>query len=123
MQAFGAELIQQFVLHVQGYAELLFRWKLYHKRLELLKSVNRHIKSRDGDDRHAIGNENHLILLLYLTVSPGLVRTCTRCIMVLPEKVNACPSCGNPCSMASCTICRLPVKGRHHLDVLLVSPI
>lgn len=56
MQAFSPELIEQFVFHVQTYAEMLFRWKLFHKRLELLKSVNRNITSRDGDGRHAIGN-------------------------------------------------------------------
>ncbi|KAF9467004.1 hypothetical protein BDZ94DRAFT_1250295 [Collybia nuda] len=94
-QIFSPDLIEQFVSHVQSYAELLFRWELFHKRLELLKSVNKHITSRDGDDRHSI----------------GLVRTCTRCTMILPDRVNACPSCGNPCSMANCTICRLPVKG------------
>lgn len=67
MQAFSPELMEQFVSHVQSYAELLFRWKLFHKRLELLKSVNRNITSRDGDDRHAIGNTNYLNGALFLT--------------------------------------------------------
>lgn len=123
MQAFSTELIEQFVSHVQSYAEMLFRWELFHKRLELLKSVNRNITSRDGDDRHAIGYSN---LLEWCSISDtrnvGLVRTCTRCTIVLPDKVNACPSCGNPCSMASCTICRLPVKGRRHFGMMSVSP-
>lgn len=40
-----------------------------------------------------------------------LARACTQCSMILPPKITICPSCDNPCSMPSCTICRLPVKG------------
>ena len=41
---FTPQLIEQLKLNVYYYAELLFRWQMYHKRLELLKAVNR----RDG---------------------------------------------------------------------------
>lgn len=41
---FTPQLIEQLKLNVYHYAELLFRWQIYHKRLELLKAVNR----RDG---------------------------------------------------------------------------
>jgi len=41
---FSPQLIEQLKLNVYYYAELLFRWQMYHKRLELLKAVNR----RDG---------------------------------------------------------------------------
>jgi len=41
---FTPQLIEQFKLNVYHYAELLFRWQFYDKRLELLKAINR----RDG---------------------------------------------------------------------------
>jgi hypothetical protein len=31
---------EQLILHVLAYAEVLFRWKLLHKRIELLKAVD-----------------------------------------------------------------------------------
>ena len=31
---------EQLVMHVLAYAEVLFRWKLLHKRIELLKAVD-----------------------------------------------------------------------------------
>lgn len=90
-----SDLIEQFVTHVRVYGDLLYRWGLHHKRLEKSKPIGQHIARRYGTQGHDI----------------GLALTCTRCSMILPVKVAACPSCGNPCSMASCTICRLPVKG------------
>lgn len=65
-EIFSVHLMEQFVYHVQAYAEILFRWKLYHKRLELLKSVNRGELSRDSD-QHGIGG------LMTLTISAVLV--------------------------------------------------
>jgi len=41
---FTPQFIEQLKLNVYHYAELLFRWQIYHKRLELLKAVTR----RDG---------------------------------------------------------------------------
>lgn len=36
---FDPQLVEQFKLNIYVYAELLFRWQLLHKRLELLKAV------------------------------------------------------------------------------------
>jgi hypothetical protein len=38
------QLLEQFVQHVLVYAEMLFGWQLFHKRVELLKSVNQEIQ-------------------------------------------------------------------------------
>ncbi|KAF8060765.1 hypothetical protein FPV67DRAFT_1423352 [Lyophyllum atratum] len=88
-------LLEQLRLHIHVYADLLCRWELYHKRLELLKSVKRETAPVESSRMHTI----------------GLVRTCSRCTMPLPQNVNQCPSCSAHFLMAKCTICRLPVKG------------
>lgn len=36
---FDATMIHQFNCNVYAYCELLFRWQMYNKRLELLKAV------------------------------------------------------------------------------------
>ncbi|KAF8885596.1 hypothetical protein BD779DRAFT_1532626, partial [Infundibulicybe gibba] len=95
---FELGMVQQFICHIQIYSEILFNWQLFHKRLELLKVAHNQIPGQEASSDH------HL----------GLVQACTRCKMIIPHKVNACPSCGNPCSMANCSICRLPVKGLSH---------
>ncbi|KAF8168512.1 hypothetical protein B0H34DRAFT_685839 [Crassisporium funariophilum] len=94
---FDPQLVQQFRLNVYVYAEILFRWQLFHKRLELLKAVNQQEASLVKMEPHRI----------------GLLRLCARsdCRMVLPDKSNICQYCGSSSSKASCTICRLPVKG------------
>ncbi|KAG5734715.1 hypothetical protein E4T56_gene8979 [Termitomyces sp. T112] len=92
---FNENFLEQLRLHVRFYADLMCRWQLYHKRLELLKSVKKQTTPLDKNRK--------------LTI--GLVRTCTRCMMALPPNANHCPSCTAPCSMAKCSICRLPVKG------------
>jgi hypothetical protein len=33
--------MEQFKLNIYAYAELLFRWQLFHKRLELLNAVGK----------------------------------------------------------------------------------
>jgi hypothetical protein len=38
------QLLRQFVGHVLVYADMLFGWQLYHKRVELLKSVNQEVQ-------------------------------------------------------------------------------
>ncbi|KAF8972462.1 hypothetical protein BDZ97DRAFT_1781105 [Flammula alnicola] len=95
---FESQLIEQFKLNVYVYAELLFRWQMYHKRLELLKAVHQQ------DSLLTAQTELHRI---------GLHRICTRsdCKTLLPEKAHVCPQCNTLCPMPACTICRLPVKG------------
>lgn len=36
--------------------------------------------------------------------------------MLLPEKARTCPACNTFCSLPTCTICRLPVKGMLSAD-------
>ena len=94
---------------------MLFRWKLFNKRLELLKAVNRRDPHHDKSEPHKIGTINSLSFL-YRLITGGftdLVRVCSRvdCKAILPDKAIACHHCGLPCLMAGCTVCRLPVKG------------
>jgi len=94
---FDPQLMEQFKLNIYVYAELLFRWQLFHKRLELLKAVGQ----QDG----VISNtEPHRI---------GLLRLCSRndCRAILPKHSNICKHCSAACPMPRCTICRFPVKG------------
>lgn len=126
---FTPQLIEQLKLNVYHYAELLFRWQIYHKRLELLKAVTR----RDGPlvpirtEVNRIGMFHSVTCFgrqrLNGSFSLGLHRICPRadCKMLLPERVHICPYCNAPCSMPACTVCRLPVKGLYQL-FLSVNP-
>ncbi|KAF7354044.1 WD-REPEATS-REGION domain-containing protein [Mycena venus] len=92
--AFPAEKITEFMNHVYIYADVLFSWQLFHKRLELLKSVNYTDTAANGE-QHGI----------------GMIRTCTTCGEMVEQGKNACRNCARPCGMPHCTVCRLPVKG------------
>lgn len=54
---FDADFIEQLRLNIYYYAELLFRWQLYYKRLELLKVGNRQdiLTTSDKAGPHRIG--------------------------------------------------------------------
>lgn len=108
---FDRSEIQQFLNSVYAYAEVLFSWQLYHKRLELLKAVHGQEMSWD------IGQ--HEI---------GIVHRCTvfGCQGDIPHGVSVCTSCSHRAMMPSCSVCRLPVKGLsrscvHCLHVLHIS--
>ncbi|KAF7373833.1 WD-REPEATS-REGION domain-containing protein [Mycena sanguinolenta] len=92
--AFPAERMTDFVKHISIYADVLFSWQLFHKRLELLKSVN-HIDTLSDSAQHEI----------------GMIRSCTTCGEVVEQGKNSCRNCSRPCSTPHCTVCRLPVKG------------
>ena len=47
--------MEQFKLNIYAYAELLFRWQLFHKRLELLKVVGRQDGLTSNAEPHRIG--------------------------------------------------------------------
>ncbi|KAJ6608856.1 hypothetical protein B0H10DRAFT_513883 [Mycena sp. CBHHK59/15] len=93
---FPSEQMAQFLEHIRIYADVLFSWQLFHKRLELLKSIN-HPEVIVDSAQHDI----------------GLVRTCTECKLhpVVEHGKNACSNCFHACGMPHCTVCRLPVKG------------
>ncbi|KAG6909082.1 hypothetical protein DXG01_002063 [Tephrocybe rancida] len=52
---FNAAFLEQLRLHVRFYADLMCRWQLYHKRLELLKSVKRQLTPLDKNRKLTIG--------------------------------------------------------------------
>ncbi|KAG6873263.1 hypothetical protein C0995_001037 [Termitomyces sp. Mi166 len=52
---FNESFLEQLRLHVRFYADLMCRWQLYHKRLELLKSVKRQIAPLDKNRKLTIG--------------------------------------------------------------------
>jgi hypothetical protein len=60
---FDAKFIEQFRLNVYYYAELLFRWQLYYKRLELLKAVDKQdiLAPSDKVGPHRIGMSSDVI--------------------------------------------------------------
>ncbi|KAJ6537274.1 hypothetical protein DFH09DRAFT_1369220 [Mycena vulgaris] len=95
-EAFPAEKMVEFLNHVHIYADVLFSWQLYHKRLELLKSVSHHDTVVDVA-QHGI----------------GLMRSCAKCKEVIEQGKTVCPNptCSRPCGMPQCTVCRLPVRG------------
>ncbi|KAJ7292557.1 hypothetical protein C8J57DRAFT_1490063 [Mycena rebaudengoi] len=94
---FPPEQITQFREHVRIYADVLFGWQLYHKRLELLNSIQS-LDAITDIRQHDI----------------DLVRMCTYCRrvpVVVEHGKNTCPECLRRCGPPRCTICRLPVKG------------
>lgn len=95
---FNPNLIRQFYAHVEAYAELLFRWQLLEKRLELLKSVPPRRNGLADPVQHKL----------------GLVSRCTRCSGEFSRDTSAgkiCPNCLNTKILPNCTVCRLPVRG------------
>ncbi|KAJ2912007.1 hypothetical protein MD484_g8411, partial [Candolleomyces efflorescens] len=94
---FSPEILQQMRRHVLIYAELLFRWQLYNKRVELLNAIDRPRAELEREE------EQHRI---------GLMRMCPRpdCRMLLDAKTRSCLQCNASAPLPRCTICRLPVK-------------
>ena len=129
---FDAEMIHQFRYNVYAYCELLFRWQMYNKRLELLKAVtvnqsNSFLSDNKKAEVHRIGPyslysyQPTIFLSDWVNCHIGLDRICVRgdCKTVLPEKARTCPQCNTFCSLPTCTICRLPVKGMPSTTLLL----
>lgn len=57
---------EQLILHVLAYAEVLFRWKLLHKRIELLKAVDPFLRSlRDPSSLNVDHSELGVPFLLF----------------------------------------------------------
>ncbi|KAH7890370.1 hypothetical protein F5I97DRAFT_1798915 [Phlebopus sp. FC_14] len=95
----SAQLVQ-FACHILAYADVLFRWQLLRKRLELLNAVrtSSFIDTPPQGSRVTEKDED---------IQP--VRKACGCGHSLDGEI--CPSCGNRPSGPSCSICRLPVKG------------
>ncbi|KAG5653422.1 hypothetical protein H0H81_000533 [Sphagnurus paluster] len=68
-EGFSDALLEQFRAHVHVYADLLVRWQLYHKRLELLKSVKRQSGPYGSSHIHTIGRTFACLYAVYESVA------------------------------------------------------
>ncbi|KAI6032602.1 hypothetical protein F5J12DRAFT_795392 [Pisolithus orientalis] len=84
--------------HIVSYAEVLLKWQLDSKRLELLNAVktSEFVKTPPVSQRE-----------FGFDVQP----TCKRCGHKQATNVETCSFCGARPGKPSCSICRLPVKG------------
>ncbi|KAF9491085.1 hypothetical protein BDN71DRAFT_1453503 [Pleurotus eryngii] len=100
--------VGQLLTHIHVYAELLFAWQLYHRRLELLKCIRSSIHDKARQDFNS-----------------GIFHSFSRCGHEILQNGNSCPSCGQPSKMPLCSICRMPIKGlsKSCLNCLHVSHI
>ncbi|KAJ7602591.1 hypothetical protein B0H17DRAFT_115355 [Mycena rosella] len=93
-EGFSAETMAEFVNHVHIYADVLFSWQLYHKRLELLKSVS-HYDAAVDSAQHDI----------------GLTRSCAKCRDIEEEGKGCVPGMHPALWHAKVHRLSLPVKG------------
>jgi hypothetical protein len=103
--------------HVLVYAEVLFRWKLLHKRIELLKAVDPFLRP-PSDPSFNLDHSQLGTFLVFLQCHliwvprPGVSFLCTQCGEPTTSRTqSACSACGAPRGMPRCSVCRLPVKG------------
>lgn len=77
---------EQLVMHVLAYAEVLFRWRLLHKRIELLKAVDPFLRmpsdSYFNSDHSQLGTPFAVVCL-----SVPLNLSCARPVQVYPSCV------------------------------------
>lgn len=91
---------EQLMTHVLVYAEILFRWKLLHKRIELLKAVDPFL--RPPSDPSFDLDHSQL----------GVSFLCKQCGEPTSSRTQStCSECGARRGMPRCSVCRLPVKG------------
>ena len=120
---------EQLVMHVLAYAEVLFRWELLHKRIELLKAVDPFLRlpsdSYFNSDHSQLGTfrlwrrvyvRSPIPLLTYLLCGrhrrTGVSILCTQCGQSTASRTQStCSACGTRLGMPRCSVCRLPVKG------------
>ena len=111
---------EQLMAHVLVYAEVLFRWKLLHKRIELLKAVDPFLRPPSDPslnlDHSQLGGYFHSSpsspSSSHLGFPPGVSFLCTRCGEPTTSTTqSACSACGTRRGMPRCSVCRLPVKG------------
>ena len=115
---------EQLVMHVLAYAEVLFRWRLLHKRIELLKAVDPFLRlppdSYFNSDHSQLGAlcilRCPIPLLTYLSCGrvrgTGVSILCAQCSRPTASRTQStCSACGTRLGMPRCSVCRLPVKG------------
>ncbi|KAG2364093.1 hypothetical protein BDR07DRAFT_1355525 [Suillus spraguei] len=92
--AYDQQILAQYKCHVLAYAEMLFRWQLLNKRLELLKSAK--LTTFHANNREANFDVQH---------------ACRKCNRPLDAHIETCSCCGLRTLKPRCSLCRLPVKG------------
>ena len=114
-----APLLLQLVRHVLIYAERLFSWEMFHKRLELLKSVDEEIQKISPPHKPSGLGQTGLGMSVSVRLTPiladftlGVANICDQCGVTLGTLEKPCDNCSNRSKRAQCTICRLPVKGK-----------
>ncbi|TBU54508.1 hypothetical protein BD310DRAFT_935749 [Dichomitus squalens] len=100
------EMRGQLLCHVLAYAEMLLAWQLPEKRGELLKLVEDDIQRLSPDI--LVSDET-----LY-SARIGYLRPCEGCGQPNEVEATRCFECRSRL-IARCSICRLTVKGLHHL--------
>ena len=127
-------------MHILAYAEVLFRWKLLHKRIELLKAVDPFLRlppdSYFNSDHSQLGTLRllrrayvrcpipSLTYLLCRRRGTGVSILCTQCSRPTASRTQStCSACGTRLGMPRCSVCRLPVKGTscHLTSCILLS--
>jgi hypothetical protein len=61
-----SDLIDQFVIHVRVYGDVLYRWGLNHKRLEQSKPISQYIARRYSTQWHNIGDASSLFYPIHI---------------------------------------------------------
>ena len=129
---------EQLVMHVLAYAEVLFRWKLLHKRIELLKAVDPFLRlpsdSYFNSDHSQLGILR-LLRRVYIRCpiplltnlscrrrGAGVSILCTQCGQSTASRTQStCSACGTRLGMPRCSVCRLPVKGTSCCSCIVLS--
>ncbi|KAI6121184.1 hypothetical protein F5141DRAFT_1257710 [Pisolithus sp. B1] len=92
------ERLARLACHIISYAEVLLKWKLDSKRLELLNAV----KTSEFVKTPPVSQQE-----FGFDIQP----TCKRCGHKQTTSAETCSLCGARPGKPSCSICRLPVKG------------
>ncbi|KAH7922738.1 hypothetical protein BV22DRAFT_1094123 [Leucogyrophana mollusca] len=93
-----SHLLNQFACHVLAYAEMLFKWQLLNKRLELLNAVK--ISTFLAPDSRSTQE-----------VSFDVLHKCVKCGRDLARDAESCTYCVMRSLNPRCSVCRLPIKG------------
>lgn len=101
-------------LYIQRYAELVFRWGLLTKRVELLKHLSRRVPSTDGLQMvpSSLGNKNDLEMGSDRSAKYGISfgGTCHRCSAAISTSdSNVCSNCRD--YAVRCSLCDNAVRG------------
>ncbi|KZV59883.1 hypothetical protein PENSPDRAFT_760279 [Peniophora sp. CONT] len=98
LDVFPPAFVHQLLAHVAAYAEVLFRWEMPAKRIELLKAVDANLLALLDPPLDAGSS------------TLGVLSLCTHCGSETSVGQGVC-KCGARVSKPLCSVCRLPIKG------------